>query len=255
MKQLYIAALLLAANIGAYSQSFTPVVINNGGGAHSTGGLTFEWSIGESFTETLTSGNSFTLGVLQPLNTAYSGPLPVNRLEFYAKRINNTQVQLDWKTSEEYNNKGFRVERRKENESGFTEIDFVNSKAINGTSTVTLQYSRTDNNNFSGPAYYRLQQQDLDGQFSYSVVRMVKGDMDKQVSLNVWPVPAVGFFNVSVTGLNKTDLLLIIDMNGRLVKQFNVQNQTQQQVSGLPPGTYFIRLGSDKTVGQKIILQ
>jgi hypothetical protein len=44
-------------------------------------------------------------------------------------------------------------------------------------------------------------------------------------------------------------------MNGRMVKQFTIQNQTQQQVSGLPAGTYFVKLGSDNTVTQKVILQ
>lgn len=255
MKHLYIMAILLIGNIAINAQSFTPVVINNAGGSYSNASLTFEWSIGENFTETLTSGHSFTLGVLQPVNAGSAGPLPVSSLEFYAKRISNTQVQLDWKTREEFNNKGFSIERRKENESAFTAIDFVNSKAANGSSTLPLQYLRTDNNNFSGNTYYRLQQQDMNGQFSYSVVRVVKADISKQLSLNVWPVPAVGFFNVSVTGLDKADLIMIIDMNGRLVKQFTVQNQTQQQVSGLSAGTYFIKLGSDKTVGQKVILQ
>jgi hypothetical protein len=73
--------------------------------------------------------------------------------------------------------------------------------------------------------------------------------------MQVWPVPAVGFFNVSVNGLDKTDMIQVIDMNGRLVKQFTIQNQTQQQVNGLPAGTYFVKLASDKTVGQKVIVQ
>jgi Secretion system C-terminal sorting domain len=73
--------------------------------------------------------------------------------------------------------------------------------------------------------------------------------------MQVWPVPAVGFFNVSVNGLPKPDVLQVLDMSGRLVKQFTIQNQTQQQVSGLPTGTYFVKLASDNTVGQKVIVQ
>ena len=55
--------------------------------------------------------------------------------------------------------------------------------------------------------------------------------------------------------LSKVDMIQVIDMNGRVVKQFAIQNQTQQQVSGLPAGTYFVKLGSDNTVGQKVVLQ
>ena len=181
--------------------------------------------------------------------------LPIAGLEFYAKRISNTQVQLDWKTLQEMNNKGFHIERKKENETNFADMGFVNSKALNGNSSLGLTYQQLDNNNFTGNTYYRLKQEDIDGKSTYSVVRTVKGDMTKQLSLQVWPVPAVGFFNVSVNGLSKADLIQVIDMNGRMVKQFTIQNQTQQQVSGLPAGTYFVKLGSDNTVAQKVVLQ
>ena len=82
----------------------------------------------------------------------------------------------------------------------------------------------------------------------------MKSDVSKQLTMQVWPVPAVGFFNVSVSGLNKTDMIQVLDMSGRLVKQFAIQNNAQQQVSGLPGGTYYIKLASDKTVGQKVIV-
>jgi hypothetical protein len=84
---------------------------------------------------------------------------------------------------------------------------------------------------------------------------LVKGDANKQLTMQVWPVPAVSFFTVSVNGLSKPDAVQVLDMNGRLVKQFTVQNQTQQQVSGLPAGTYYIKLASDNTVAQKVIVQ
>lgn len=181
--------------------------------------------------------------------------LPVIGLEFYAKRLNNTQVQLDWKTIQEINNKGFHIERKKENESNFADMGFVSSSASSGNSSFPLQYQKMDNNNFAGNTYYRLKQEDIDGKTTYSVVRIVKGDATKQLSMQVWPVPAAGFFNVSVNGLAKPDVVQVIDMNGRLVKQFAVQNQTQQQVSGLPTGTYYLKLSSDKTVGQKVVIQ
>jgi hypothetical protein len=236
------------------------VVLNSGSGLDNAGttfingNIMLEFTVGEVASNTLFGGtNMLTQGILQPYNS--TGALPVTGLEFYAKRINNTTVQLDWKTLQEINNKGFHIERKKENESNFTDMGFVNSLANGGNSSLPLQYQKPDNNDFTGSTYYRLKQVDIDGGAAYSVVRLVKGDATKQLTMQVWPVPAVGFFTVNVNGLDKPDAVQVIDMTGRLVKQFAIQNNTQQQVNGLPAGTYFIKLAGDKTVGQKVIVQ
>jgi Secretion system C-terminal sorting domain len=228
--------------------------IDIAGATFINGNIMLEFTAGEFASITLNStGSMLTQGILQPFSIGTA--LPVTGLEFYAKRINSNQVQLDWKTLQEINNKGFHIERKKETENNFADMGFVSSNANGGNSSFPIQYQKLDNNNFSGITYYRLKLEDIDGRSTYSVVRMVKGDMSKQLSLQVWPVPAVGFFNVRVNGLDKNDLLQVVDVNGRLVKQFIIQNQTQLQISGLPAGTYFVKLASDKTVGQKVILQ
>jgi Secretion system C-terminal sorting domain len=237
------------------------VVLDGRGYGYDNAGTTFiagnamiEFTLGEPASITLSSANNMlTQGILQPYSTGIV--LPVTGLEFYAKRINNTQVQLDWKTLQEINNKGFHIERKKETESSFANMGFEKSNASGGNSSSPLQYQKLDNNNFTGSTYYRLKQEDIDGRSTYSVIRIVKGDANKQLTMQVWPVPAVGFFNVSVNGLSKPDVIQVLDMNGRLVKQLAIQNQTQQQVNGLPAGTYFVKLGSDKSVGQKVIVQ
>ena len=228
--------------------------IDNAGTTFINGGIMLEFTVGEVASKTLGDGNNLlTQGILQPFTIG--NVLPVTGLEFYAKRINNTTVQLDWKTVQEINNKGFHIERKKENEGAFNAVDFVNSKAgIGGNSSLPLEYQKMDNNNFAGITYYRIKQEDIDGRTAYSIIRIVKSDVSKQLTMQVWPVPAVGFFNVSVSGLNKTDMIQVLDMSGRLVKQFAIQNNAQQQVSGLPCGTYYIKLASDKTVGQKVIV-
>lgn len=234
----------------------TGSTLNNAGTTFINGGVMLEFTLGEMACITLSSANNkLTQGILQPFSISIGGALPITGLEFYAKRLNNFQVQLDWKTLNEINNKGFYIERKKENESNFTSVGFVNSNTSDGNSNFPLDYQKLDNNNFNNITYYRLRQEDISGRSSYSVVRTVKGDAAKQLNMQVWPVPAVGFFNVSVNGLSKPDLIQVIDMNGRMVKQFTLQNQTQQQVSGLPAGTYFVKLGSDNTVMQKVILQ
>lgn len=228
--------------------------LDNAGTTFTAGNAMLEFTVGEFASITISQNNTLlTQGILQPFRN--NGALPVIGLEFYAKRLNNATVQLDWKTIQEINNKGFHIERKKENESAFNEVAFVNSKASNGgNSSFPSEYQKLDNNNFSGNTYYRLKQEDIDGRATFSVVRIVKGD-SKQLTMQVWPVPAVGFFNVNINGLTKADVLQVLDMNGRLVKQFTIQNQTQQQVSGLPAGIYYIKLASDNIAGQKVIIQ
>ncbi|MEP7107373.1 MAG: T9SS type A sorting domain-containing protein [Ferruginibacter sp.] len=193
----------------------------------------------------------FSLWTLSPAG----GPLPVTGLEFYAKRLNNTTVQLDWKTIQEINNNGFNIERRKESETNFVEIGFVNSSAPGGNSTFPLSDIKTDANNFTGKTYYRLKQEDIDGRFTYSTIRVAAGNGNKQTVMQVWPMPSTGPVNVLVNGLVKPDVLMVYDVAGILVKQQNMHNNAQVQLSILTPGTYILRLAENKDLIQKVVVQ
>ncbi len=193
--------------------------------------------------------NSFSRWAL----SSATGVLPVTGLEFNAKRINSNLVQLNWKTLQEFNNLGFSIERKKENENNFSSTGFVNSLAIGGNSILPLNYSTTDINNYSGKTYYQLKQKDIDGRTSYSVVRVVAGS-ETTASLKVWPVPSVGEVNILLFGVEK-DLIQVFDMSGRLIQQVPVFNNTQQKIRGLMPGHYIIKLAGQQDLNQKIIIQ
>lgn len=228
--------------------------IDNAGTTFINGGIMLEFTMGEMASISYTNSDKMlTQGILQPFNV--SGTVPVTGLEFYAKRLSKNSVQLEWKTLQEINNKGFHVERKKENENNFSAIGFVKSNGINGNSNFRIDYQQLDNNSYTGTTYYRLKQEDLDGRTKYSVVRLVKGDISNQLTMQVWPIPATGYFNVKVTGMEKDDQLLIFDMNGRMIQKHLIQNQFQLRVNVLPAGTYFVKLASDKSIGQKVIIQ
>lgn len=228
--------------------------IDNAGTTFINGNIMLEFTVGEVASKTLiNSNNMLTQGILQPYNSITA--LPVTGLEFYAKRLNATTVQLDWKTIQEMNNKGFHIERKKENESAFAAIDFVKSHAVDGNSSLPLQYQKADNNTFIGKTLYRLKQEDIDGRFTYSVVRIVNGSGVKQTVLQVWPVPSAGPVNILVSGIEKPDNLQVFDMSGKLMQQMKVQNNTTVQLGRLFPGTYIVRLSENKDLVQKIIIQ
>lgn len=244
--------------------SIVPVINNvtlSGGSGIDNAGTTFinnnvmiEFTVGEFASITLQHNSGLvTQGILQPISLL-QGPLPVLGLEFNAKRINQNKVQLDWKTVQEIDNKGFNVERRKENEVNYTQLIFVASATPNGNASLPLYYSHIDTNSFAGKTYYRLKQEDMDGRFVYSTVRLVNGSNEKVISMKVWPIPSTGPVNISAEGIEK-DVILVFDNNGRLIKQLTITAQTPVQLNGLLPGIYIIKLGSQKELYQKIIIQ
>lgn len=252
MKLLFISLSLLVTTASS-AQLIQPAVLNSGGMSGTVNNVHFEFNLGETFTTTISNNTFITQGLLQPM-LPEQGPLPVLGLEFNAKRINNSKVQLDWKTVQEIDNKGFYVERKKETDANFTQLHFVKSAAPNGNTSLPLSYTHVDTNSFAGKTYYRLKQEDLDGKFMYSTIRMVNGNNGHTITLKAWPIPSTGPVNITMDGLEK-DLLLVFDNNGRLMKQVNISRQLPVQISGLAPGTYFVKLSSQKELVQKIIVQ
>jgi hypothetical protein len=226
--------------------------MDNAGTSFKAGNAMIDFTVGEFVSITHTNGgNMVTQGILQPYASLVS--LPVTGLTFTAKRTSNSLVQLNWKTIQEFNNKGFYIERQKANESVFTSVAFSGSKAPDGNSSWSLQYAKTDTNSYSGKTWYRLKQEDIDGQYHYSVVCMVDGYSAKTVSLKAWPIPAVSNFNVMAEGIDK-DVLLVLDMNGKVMQQINITNGVSQKVNNLPSGTYILRLTGHKDMVLKAVV-
>lgn len=217
--------------------------------------LMLEFTTGETASKTLVANippYMATQGILQPYITTIT--LPVTGLNFTAKRLNGKEVLLDWKTTQESNNRGFAVERRHHHEPVFIRQQFVPSKAPNGNNSFPTDYQLTDTNSYTGTTYYRLRQEDKNGSATYSVVRLVTGDESRAVALKAWPIPATGPVFVQVNGAAK-EVLLVYDNSGRLVKQLSVTNNQVVQLNGLPAGAYLLRLKSQTDITQKIVIQ
>lgn len=254
MKKNFTLIILLLTAITSRSQMILPAVVNSGGSSRVVNTIHFEFNLGEVFSSTITNDNIITQGLLQPLSASQS-PLPVTDLQFIAKRINAGQVKLDWSTLQEMSNSGFYVERKKADEADFTVLTFIPSKASGGNSPSPLSYTYTDMNEYAGKTYYRLRQVDIDQKFTYSPVRIVEGTAEKSVIVKAWPVPVADNLNVKVTGIDKTEQLQVIDMQGKLVKRYSVTNGQTIVISGLQTGTYILRLNKDVPVTEKIVVQ
>lgn len=95
--------------------------------------------------------------------------VPVELTSFVAS-TSNGQVQLNWTTATELNNKGFEVQRSS-SDNEFLTVGFVNG---NGTTAQTNSYSFTDKNIVPGVYSYRLKQVDFDGGYEYSYIVKVE---------------------------------------------------------------------------------
>lgn len=238
------------------AQSIHRSVIGSAGQTFNNGGITLRSTTGEAITPSISNGSlKITQGFQQ--NLVLNTPLPITGLDFLAQRINSQQVKLKWRSITETNNKGFGIERKKENEDNYSDLDFVNSKAVQGNSIIPLEYEYTDDNAYNGYTYYRLKQQDMDGKFIYSIVRIVKGELNNNVTMKVWPIPANSYINIMIDGIQKPESIDLLDLNGKIFKSYSVYNQQQQRIelSGLASGIYFLKLKSDESLIQKIIIQ
>ena len=98
-------------------------------------------------------------------------------------------------------------------------------------------------------------EEDLEGKFMYSLIRSVKGETTTDINMQVWPIPATEVVHVKIEGLQKDDQILVLDMSGKIVQQLPIQVHATVQLSNLIPGHYIVRLASDKTMSQKIVVQ
>jgi surface protein len=107
-----------------------------------------------------------------------SNELPVELASFNGTTTDRN-VRLTWQTATETNNAGFEVQRKEE--SGWSQMGYVESKADGGTTTEAQSYRYTAQNLSVGTYQFRLKQVDLDG--SSQVHGPVSVDVQMQEAL------------------------------------------------------------------------
>lgn len=161
--------------------------------------------------------------------------LPVEMLYFYAKSAENSYIKLHWATATEINNEGFEVQKSI-NGVDFTTIGYV---AGAGDHTGKLDYNFNDYEVKSGvDYYYRLKQNDFDGEFDFSKIVMARLNGNNHQLAEVYPVPSNGkvFIKSSEEILNTS----IFDMTGKKLVTSNLTNEID--ISNLPQGVYLLQI-------------
>ncbi|WP_345157883.1 right-handed parallel beta-helix repeat-containing protein [Pontibacter saemangeumensis] len=172
----------------------------------------FQLSVGsfDFFGNSLEDRLIFSVGAHQPEPST----LPVTFGAFRAYRKEGVVV-LDWETASEQNNLGFEVEVSDDGRD-FRPIGFVASKSTNSQSRQF--YSFTDvKSAVTGFRYYRIRQVDLDGTFSFSLIRAIQG-LEAPAGPAVSPNPFSDAFVLEVHALQEEEVELTVqDMLGRVV--------------------------------------
>ncbi|HRH59805.1 MAG TPA: T9SS type A sorting domain-containing protein, partial [Chitinophagaceae bacterium] len=168
------------------------------------------------------------------------GTLPARLANFKAIKTGST-IQLQWQTPTEINNKGFYIQRSFDG-IHFSNIGFAASKAVDGNSTLTLNYTFTDNKP-GNKNYYRLQQTDKDGKISFSSI--VQMNMTSSEKVQLFPNPVKDKLSISISSSQQNFTVIVTDAKGMQVAKKNstiINGATELDVHALTPGIYFVKI-------------
>ena len=165
--------------------------------------------------------------------------LPVTWLYFHG-RAQEKRVALEWATLQEKDNEFFGV-LRSSNGRDWQEISRI--KAVGNSQDISL-YQTWDENPLRGMNFYRIRQQDYDGQASYTQV--IRVDFAGEDNLSVYPNPHTHSFTVEFADLAQYDISLLDAMGKPVYIQFIEQQQHAARIAteNLPKGVYFLRISS-----------
>ncbi len=151
-------------------------------------------------------------------------PLPVQLINFTAKKKNDKDVLAEWVTASEFNVNRFEIEVAKGNiayqQNQFVKIGEVASQ---GNSTQEQRYSFTDQEmNKIGARYYRLKLIDNDNSFKYSAIRPVV--FDASIKWELSPNPSAGLFTLSFQANRGEPVMIkVYDVAGKITREYNIQ--------------------------------
>ena len=197
-------------------------------------------------------GNARVAGSINLGNIEESMALPVELLDFEAKRIDDHKVLLTWITATEKNNTGFEIEMSEDGQH-FQKVAFV---AGAGTSTAIKRYQWMVDHTKS--AYYRLKQIDFDGSFAYSNVRFSKG-FTQHPKLFLYTNLSQGSIHFAITNYDALIHVRVLDLQGKAIlalsgTQETINQKLNQALSGWPSNTYVFRILTKNKVWTKKVL-
>ncbi len=181
-------------------------------------------------------------------------PLPVELIVFQVKRIGE-DAALSWKTAHEINAESFDVQR------SFDGENFETVGTVKAQNKATEYGFKDEKITALGQKilYYRLKQNDSNGNFKYSAIRSLQIDGLK-AGVSVYPVPFSDNLIVNIQNPEMKNLAFrMTDDLGREVFSFeenavSTELNLNEKVKHLPAGTYFLNVtGFDELKSFKLV--
>jgi acid phosphatase type 7 len=170
-------------------------------------------------------------------------PLPVTLISFEVKENNNGNL-LSWQTANEVNNKRFIIQKSDDG------IAFEFLATVPAASN--HKYSYLDKNPLYPVTYYKLEQEDTDGNKKQLGIRKISRQRLNELSLNVQP--GNRGLVVKINSLSRSNVSLrIFDTQGKQHKYemlYNVNGVITRNVE-LIPGVYVCEIMNEK--GKKVV--
>jgi Concanavalin A-like lectin/glucanases superfamily/Secretion system C-terminal sorting domain len=173
------------------------------------------------------------------------GVLPITSFNFNAVKKDKT-VLLTWNYTNNNNVFSYDVEKSESNTS-FSKTATITAKENN------IAYQFIDNNPATGVNYYRIKIITKTGSIAYS--QIIKIDLASQSTITISPNPASSF--ITITTASNFNYVYIIDVNGRVVKQFTKATNNKYAIPSLSKGMYLVRLINEKEIvaSSKIVIE
>jgi hypothetical protein len=233
-------------------------VVFGAGTLNSNGTVTYCYYVGPNNNNNLAGHNSqFRFNIAYRVNGILRAgcgeqiPLAVGLKSFTASRAGSA-VNLKWTSVFELNNFGYEVQRLI-GAGTWQTISFIGTQATGGNSASELTYAFSDQNTTKGVSQYRIKQVDINQRAKFSEIRAVRGFGQKAKTI-VYPNPGVSGSKVNVLFDEEdgTRDVILIDMSGRVLRQWKGFTNTSLQIENLTPGIYNLKVTPRETGEQRI---
>jgi hypothetical protein len=184
--------------------------------------------------------------------------LPIELADFKANCKGN-KIEVSWETASERNNEAFILERSS-NAVDFTKIARISGA---GNSIETLRYTYTDDKPNQGNNYYRLQQVDSDGTYSYSEIIVAKcNTMDiGKLNVDAYPNPFSNELTIALSNFDgQRTTIEVFDMLGKTIATKTIENpgnyyETSLNLDGFPKAAYSVRISANGATINKLVIK
>lgn len=173
------------------------------------------------------------------------GVLPVELGAFNGYATENLNI-LNWMTYMEVNNEKFVIER------SFDGADFQPIGEVYGAgSTAETQKYEFADYSYSKSAFYRLKQVDFDGQVEYSKTIWIQHGSESEMTVSLQNN------QLNLNGDYKSAELLLVTLEGRVVKHEQVNSANFIDLNDLAPGVYIVKgiSNSGLVISEKIYVR